>query len=216
MIYAEHGTLRYRHINALSWRVASELSRRDVGVYIGLTGDGGSAAHADALMLTSHGGVAEYQARRTGLGFTAGKSGQFKMEWEQALRMPSARAIAMAMETSLDIHLPEKSLPTTPRALGYRVMASVLEMTVGDQRQWFTYEGEGGPLDPNSASTRERLYQYEDTRWSLYRDDQNIAVLDNFGWLEIGDRKIDLQNRYRELNGRLYPLVFEVFGSILP
>lgn len=215
MIYAEQGTLRYRHINALSWRVASELSRRDGGVYIGLTGEGGSAAHADALMLASPGG-ARYQARRRGLGFTAGAGGDFQIEWDRALSMPNARSIAIALEKSLGIHLPEKSPTTTPRALGYRVVASVLEMTVGDQRQWFTYEREGGPLDPNSASTRERLYQYEDTRWSLYRDDQDIAVLDNFGWLEIGDRKIDLQNRYRELNGRLYPLVFEVFGSIWP
>jgi hypothetical protein len=216
MIYAEHGTLRYRLINALSWRVASELSRRDAGVYIGLTGYGGSAAHADALMLTSSGGLAEYQARRTGLGFTAGKNCQFKMEWEQAFGMPSARAIAMAMETSLGIHLPEKSPSTTPRALGYRVMASVLEMTVGDRNQWFTYKAEGGPLDPNTASTRDRLHTYEDTRWSLYRDSEPLAVLDNFGWLEIGDRRIDLHGGYRELNGRLYPLVFEVFGSILP
>ncbi|MFC9335827.1 hypothetical protein [Arthrobacter sp. NPDC057009] len=216
MIYAEHGTLRYRLINALSWRVASELSRRDAGVYIGLTGDGGSAAQANALMMTSSGGLAEYQARRMGLGFTAGKSGQFKMEWEQAFGMPSARAIAMAMEASLGIHLPEKSPSTTPRALGYRVMASVLEMTVGDRRQWFTYEAEGGPLDQNTASTRERLHQYEDTRWSLYRDGDPLAVLDNFGWLEIGERKIDLHSRYRELNGQLYPLVLEVFGGILP
>jgi hypothetical protein len=115
MIYAEHGTLRYRQINALSWRVASELSRRDPGVYIGLTGDGGSAAHADSLMMTNAGGP-DYQARRCGLGFTAGSGGDFQIPWDRALGMPSARAIAIALEESQGIHRPEKSPVTTPRA----------------------------------------------------------------------------------------------------
>ena len=215
MSYVERGTLGYKHINALSWRVASELARRDRRVYIGLTGDGGSAANADALMLCSLSGGVDYQARRTGFGLAAGMGGHFTMEWEAAFKMPSAKAIAIAMEESLDIHLPEKSPPTTPRALGYRLMASVLEMTVGDRRQWFTSEGLGGPLDADTTVNRDRLQEYEDTRWSLYRDTEQLAVLDNFGWLEVGDRKIDLHKQYRELDGRLYPLVLEVFGGIL-
>lgn len=212
----ERGTLRYKHINALSWRVASELARRDARVYIGLTGDGGSAAQADALTLSSQSGGARYQARRTGFGLVAGMGGHFTMDWEQALNMPSARAIAIAMEKSLDIHLPEKTPTTTPRALGYRIMASLLEMTVGDGRQWFTYEAMGGRLDPDTTVASDRLQEYEDTRWLLYRDSEQQAVLDNFGWLEVEDRKIDLHRRYRELDGRLYPLVLEIFGRILP
>ncbi|NHW47125.1 hypothetical protein HAV21_09500 [Paenarthrobacter sp. MSM-2-10-13] len=157
----------------------------------------------------------DYQARRTGYGFAAGMGGHFTMEWEVAVNMPSARAIASAMEESLGIHLPEKSPPTTPRALGYRLMASVLEMTVGDRRQWLTSETMGGPLDAASTVNRDRLQEYEDTRWSLCRDTEELAVLDNFGWLQVGDRKTDLHRRYRELDGRLYPLVLEVFGGIL-
>jgi hypothetical protein len=40
--------------------------------------------------------------------------------------------------------------------------------------------------------------------------------LDNFGWVEIEERKIDLHSRYRTLDGRIYPLILEVFGNILP
>lgn len=101
--------------------MASELSRRDPGVYVGLTGYGGSAAHADALMMTSPGG-AEYQARRRGLGFTAGDGPHFEMEWDQALQMPSARAVAMALESSLGIHLPEKIASNHATSLGLQAL----------------------------------------------------------------------------------------------
>lgn len=215
MIYAEHRTLRYRQINALSWRVASELSRRDPGLYIGLTGDGGSAAHADSLMMTNAGGP-DFQARRCGLGFTAGSGGDFQIPWDRALGMPSARAIAIALEESQGIHRPEKSPVTTPRALGYRLMASMLELTLGDRQYWSTGEGAGGPLDPKSSATRDRLQPWEDTRWSLLRDDVPVAQLDNFGWLEVNDRAINLHSRYRELDGRIFALTLDVFGSLLP
>lgn len=215
MIYAEHRTLRYRQINALSWRVASELSRRDPGLYIGLTGDGGSAAHADSLMMTKAGGP-DYQARRCGLGFTAGSGGDFQIPWDRALGMPSARAIAIALEESQGIHRPEKSPVTTPRALGYRLMASMLELTLGDRQYWSTGEDAGGPLDPKSSATRDRLQPWEDTRWTLLRNGEYIAKFDNFGWLEIEDRTINLHSRYRELDGRIQPLVSEIFGGLLP
>lgn len=215
MIYAEHGTLRYRQINALSWRVASELSRRDPGLFIGLTGDGGSAAQADALMMTNASGL-EYQARRCGLGFTAGSSGDSQIPWERALAMQSARAIAIALEEFQGIHRPNKSPTTTPRALGYRVMASMLELSVGDRMEWSTSEYSGGPLDPASLASRDRLQSWEDTRWALIRDGETVARMDNFGWLEIQERTIDLYSRYRDLDGRIYSLILEVLGDIMP
>ena len=215
MIHAERGTLGYRQINALSWRVASELSRRDPGLFIGLTGDGGSAAHADALMMTNASGL-EYQARRCGLGFTAGSTGDFQIPWDRALAMPSARAIAIALEEFQGLHRPNKSPATTPRALGYRVMASMLELTVGDRADWATGEYVGGPLDSASLASRDRLQPWEDTRWALIRDGEPVARMDNFGWLEIQERTIDLHSRYRALDGRIYPLILEVLGDILP
>jgi hypothetical protein len=213
--YKTSKPLIYRQRNALAWRVASELSRRDPGLYIGLTGDGGSAAHADALMMTNASGP-EYQARRLGLGFTAGSGGEFQIQWDRAFVMPSARSIAIAMEKSQSIHRPEKSPVTMPRALGYRVMASMLELTLGDDSEWSTNEYSGGPLSLMSSASRDRLQPWEDTRWELLRDGEAVARLDNFGWVEIEERKIDLHSRYRTLDGRIYPLILEVFGNILP
>jgi hypothetical protein len=166
-------------------------------------------------MMSSASGL-DYQARRKGSGFTAGSGGEFQISWNQAFMMQSARAIAMELEKSQGIHRPDKSPVTTPRALGYRVMASMLELTLGDRLEWSTEELEGGPLDPESAATHERLQSGEDTRWALQHGGRPVAQLDNFGWLEIEDRKMDLHTRYRELDGRLYPLVGEIFGSLLP
>jgi hypothetical protein len=95
-------------------------------------------------------------------------------------------------------------------------MASMLELTLGDRSDWSTQELMGGPLDPESSATRDRLQSWEDTRWALTRDGETVARLDNFGWLEIDDRLINLHSKYRELNGGLYPLVLEIFGSTLP
>jgi hypothetical protein len=217
MIYAEHGTLRYRQINALSWRVASELSRRDPGLYVGMTYDGGSDAHGDALVATSTTGL-RYSARRCGLGFTAGSADEivFKLPWDKANSMPSANAIAVALEESLGVHRPSKSPPTSPRALGYRVMALVLEITLGDRRNWVTGASSGGPLDPESPVSRERLQPWEGTRWVLGRDNELVATIDNFGWLEIDGRLIDLHARYREFDGRIFALTMDVFDGILP
>lgn len=158
----------------------------------------------------------DYQARRRGLGFTAGSSVDFQIPWARAFNVPSARAIAIAMEESQGIHRPEKSPATTPRALGYRVMASMLELTLGDRSDWSTEELAGGPLDRKTAASRDRLQQWEDTRWALLRVGEAVATFDNFGWLEIDGRLFDLHSKYRDLNGRLYPLVLEVFGHRLP
>lgn len=212
MAYAQKGTIQYRQVNALSWRVASELARRDSSVYIGLTGDGGSAAHSDALML-ARSGEPTYQARRCGLGFTAG---EFKLPWPRALSMGNPREIAIALETSLGIQLPAKSPPSSPRAIGYRTMAAILSMTVGEVPNWLISEGPGEPLTPDSPWTRERAQPWEMTRWVLSRDGEQIAELDNFGGMRIDGRTIDVLVRYRQLHGRLNPLVVELFEKYLP
>jgi hypothetical protein len=214
MIYAEQGTILYRQINALSWRVASEIARRDNSIYIGLTGDGGSASHADALMLTGEGGRA-YQARRCGSGFIAGHGPELGIPWEHALQMNSAREIAVALERLLGLEHGKFAKATTPRALGYGVMASLLELTLGDRRTWQTHELEGGPLERNSNTRGIRRREYEDTRWKVACDGQVVAEFDNYGSLHVEGRTVDLYSRYRALNGRIYPVVFELLGGLL-
>lgn len=212
MPHAQKGTLRYRQINALSWRVASELARRDNSLYVGFAGDEGSAAHSDVLALGKSGELT-YEARRCGLGFRARK---FELPWDEALSMENPREIATVLENALGLHLPMQSPPTSARALGYRVMAAILEMTVGESRYWWASEAPGEPFERDSQWTNARAFQWEATRWSLYRGSEQVAELDNFGTLNTDDRTIDLLSRYRELDGRLNALVVELFGKHLP
>jgi hypothetical protein len=130
--------------------------------------------------------------------------------------MENPREIAIALEIALGLHLPMKSPPTSARAIGYRLMAAILEMTLGDVRYWSTSETPGGPFDPDSGWTRERSQRWEATRWSLWRDGEIVAELDNFGSLRIDGRTIDLLRRYRELDGRLHALVVDIFGKYMP
>lgn len=216
MIYVEQDTLLYRQINALSWRVASELARRDNSIYVGLTGDGGSGAHADALMLTGADGRA-YQARRCGSGFIAGHGPELGIPWERALQMKSARDIAVTLEQFLGLKHGKYAKATTPRALGYGVMASLLELTLGDRRSWQTVEVEGGPLTRTvaTATMPGAPREYEDTRWKVIRDGREVAEFDNYGGLLVGGRTTDLYSLYRTQNGRIYSVVFETLGGLL-
>ena len=217
MQQAEQGTIGYAQVNALSWRVASELARRDPSVFVGLTGYGGGASHSDALMLTNGGGI-HYDARRMGSGFSACvDNGDYLMiSWERALQMDSARDIAVALEVLAGIHLPSQAPPTSGRALGYRLIASILEMTLGDRRSWQVHETQGGPLGGPREEVLARLQNYQDARWILKRDEEPVAIIDNFGFLEVDGRTIDLSTRYKELNRSIFALTMDVFGSLLP
>ncbi|MCC3279901.1 hypothetical protein LJ754_12150 [Arthrobacter sp. zg-Y40] len=217
MQQAEQGTIGYAQVNALSWRVASELARRDPSVFVGLTGYGGGASHSDALMLTNGGGIS-YAARRMGSGFSAcvNNGDHLMIPWERALQMRSARDIAIALEKSAGIHLPSKAPATSGRALGYRLIASILEMTLGDRRSWQVYETEGGPLAEPREEVLARLQNYEDTRWVLRRDEEPVAMVDNFGFLKVDGNVVDLSARYQELNRSIFALTMDVYGGLLP
>ena len=216
MQYAERGTIGYAHINALSWRVASELSRRDPALLVGPASEG-SAAHTDSLLFVDGKGLM-YQARRRGLGFAVFRNlshGQIK--WDRAFQMHTAREIAVALERSVGIQLPERAPATNRRSLSYRVVASILEMTVGDKHLWVVEPGSGGSLDPAQVEEDpKRLREFEDIRWVLLRNEDAVANVDTHGYAEIDGRIIDLYARYNELGRRITTLTAEVFGGIMP
>lgn len=217
MQQAEEGTIGYAQINALSWRVASELARRDPAVFVGLTGYGGGASHVDALMLTDGGGL-RYDARRRGSGFSAyvDHGDPVMIPWDRALQMRSARDIAKALEKSAGIHLSSRAPATGGRALGYRLIASILETTLGDRRSWQVHEAEGGALAGPRDEAPATLQNYEDTRWTLRRDDEPVAIVDNFGFIEVKGRIVRLSSRYQELNRSIFALTMDVLGGLLP
>ncbi|WP_442860661.1 TY-Chap2 family putative peptide chaperone [Arthrobacter sp. zg-Y895] len=90
-----------------------------------------------------------WNTRRRGLGFAAFKEGRHnKIKWDRAFEMAIARQITLALETSVGIDLPDRAPKTIRRALSYRVLASIIEMTLGDDQSWTATPGKEGPLDP--------------------------------------------------------------------
>jgi hypothetical protein len=211
-INPEPGSIAWRHVNALSWRVLSELARRDNSLYIALTGDGGSAAFAMALIITD-GRSRDYQARRRGSGFTAGSGGGFQIEWREAFERPSPREIARQLECSRGLDFPRKSPVTLPRALGYRVIATLLELTVGDSARWDAIEFPSKPFQNHSADLR----PWEDAAWMLTCDDETVASIDNFGNLRRRGQEepLSLMHLYVRHDRRIVPLVADLFGAKL-
>lgn len=216
MQYPERGTIGYGQINALSWRVASELSRRDSSLFVGLAGEG-SALHADSLLFLDGKGL-EYQARRRGLGFAAFRNGRHgEVKWDRAFRMRTARQIATALETSVGIHLPDRAPKTTRRALSYRVLASVLRITLADSGSWNVVPGKAAPLEPELVGKgNARLPELDYCRWDLCRDENVVAAVDIYGYAQVKGNLVDLYKRYDETGRRITPLTADVFGGIMP
>lgn len=49
----------------------------------------------------------------------------------------------------------------------------------------------------------------------MTRDGQEVAEFDNYGSLPVEGQTVDLYSRYKALNGRIYPVVFELLGGLL-
>ena len=148
-----------------------------------------------------------------GLGFTAGPAGERHIEWSQAFAMPSARSIAIELERANGLNFPNASPPTSPRALGYRIVATVLEMTLGDTTEWSTEEFSARPF--GSDVNFGRLRPWEDTAWALCRAGETVAQIDNFGHLrwDHQEEPIDLSELYIRHDRRIITLVAELFGK---
>lgn len=193
--------------------MVSELCRRNNDLYLGPKGGDDSGVDANALMIFSSSGLM-YQARRYGLGFLAIKGDRkLAIKWNRALQYSSAREIAHALEQGVGLSLPAQSPATTPRALSYRVIASLLEVTVTDRARWIERSVGGGPLDPDSDVTRGRLKNWEGVRHQILKDNVCVAEFDNFGWVQTERHLVDLHASYKALNRSLHGVVLENFGS---
>lgn len=211
----DQNSIVYRQRNALAWKVVSELCRRDNNLYLGPKGGDDNGVDANALMVLSSAGLT-YQARRYGLGFVAAKGDmELQIKWDRAQQFNSAREIALALEQGIGFSFPAQSPPTTPRALGYRVIASLLEITATERARWIERSSGGGPLDPDSEFNRGRLKNWEGARHQIIKDNLCIAEFDNFGWVKTERGLVDLQASYKMLDRSLHRVVLEHFGGHL-
>ena len=86
----------YRYKNALSWRVASDLCRRDSGLVVTFP-EGGSSAFANSLMI-GKGQELSYEMRRMGGGVVSHARGLNMLSWEKAFSFANPRELVKELE----------------------------------------------------------------------------------------------------------------------
>ncbi|GAA2199969.1 hypothetical protein [Sinomonas flava] len=209
--YPEGDTIAWHQLTALSWRVMSELARADPELYIAAITDDGMGNSPQTFVFMMRRGKVWFQARRGGGGFFVDEVGKMIL-WEHAFALRSAREVAAHMMRLQGGGSPVVLPATRPRALGYRVMASMLELTLGDKEPWTVQWDQGG----GGYETRGR-HPYEDSAFSLIRDGRVVASFDNFGWMRRPNEEegsaVELMPLYVAHGRRILPLVAEIFGA---
>lgn len=208
----------YRYKNALAWRVASDLCRRETGLVITFP-EGGSSAHANSLMI-ARGQQLAYEMRRAG-GWLVPHAAESRMlSWEQAFARPNPRTIVVELEVSSGIHI-AKTPMTQPRAIGYRLISATLDVVLHDRRRWDWYASSQGSIENQGLHADSEIddtqrWTPEVTRWHLSCDGEKLAEVDSFGWIKTSKVTGPLLPRYKALGGKVGKLVTEVLGDILP
>jgi hypothetical protein len=220
MIDVEKGTLRYRQINTLSWRIATELCRRDSDLYITFP-EGGSDEFADALMVTTL-REARYQMRRVGGGVVSHGDKSVMVPWEKVLNRESPRAVAYLMEANYGLIPHKKAGPTTPRTLGYRILSAALDGTLSDRGTWTV--GAGSSPEPLLSEASGQVKRSSDltawspdqTRWTLLRAEEAVAEFDSHGYVKTDRGLFELMSLYKSMERRVGKVLYEVLGHRLP
>jgi hypothetical protein len=208
----------YRYKNALSWRVASDLCRRDPSLIVTFP-EGGSSAFTNSLMI-GKGQELSYEMRRLGGGVVSHARGLNMLSWEKAFSFANPRELVKELEKLGGVHV-ENTPPTAPRALGYRVISAVLDILLMDAREWDWYPRSTGSLErqgegPAVSITDWQRWTPEDTRWHLRRDETYLAEIDSYGWIRTRRYSGPLLALYDRLDRKLGRVVNEVLGDVLP
>ncbi|MGP9504305.1 TY-Chap2 family putative peptide chaperone [Specibacter sp. AOP5-B1-6] len=210
----------YRYVNALSWRLASDLCRRHNELFITFPG-GGSDAHADALMVSTDRDV-WFQMRRRGGGVATHGEKLEIIEWADVFAAENPREIVRRMEESYGITPSKSSAPTTPRTMGYRVISAALDATLNDTRRWrvdassspVSLQDETNGIDPVGPISLGWVPGH--TRWHLHCDDDMLAVFDSFGHVKTDRGITNLLAAYKSLNRRVGAVLNDALGHRLP
>lgn len=128
-----------------------------------------------------------------------------------------------------------KTPPSMPRTLAYRLLATVLNVTVNDQANWEVRneiigdDGDGpiraglvsqfpaalrdvSALRSNTWDLGEPLRHY----WAILRDEHPVAIVSTEGRAYLPDRTIDLQPAYKANGHSMLRLTTDLIGGLLP
>ncbi|MGW6173679.1 TY-Chap2 family putative peptide chaperone [Arthrobacter sp. NPDC055138] len=224
-----------RFLVAQSWWIASELVRRHAHLRILHWHPGGGQADALGVLDLAREEVALSLNRAEGGRLNVMKNAAFRgIDWEEVFSS-SPMSIVERIERGAGLKSPEKSLPTEPHSLTYRILASVLLQMVNAKTDWNAWSayvdtsGHGsGPAEtvfsgyPTAEKQRiavgrtavlgDAAYGF----WVLSRQGESVAVLDQWGLMHTrSDGPIDLMATYASAGRSLSATIGRTLGPIL-
>lgn len=193
-----------RFVTAQSWWIATELVRRNTHLRILEWHPRGGQYDALGILDLSLGKVTISLNRRGGRIHVEEESANFEpIEWSEVFAS-SPHAIIERIEKGCALTTPAQTPPTERHSLTYRVIAAVLAQMVNSKSTWDArsayLDGSGyggGPIEsifthfPTAAKQREMVGQVAvlgDAAygfWSLNRNNEVVAVLDQWGLLHM-------------------------------
>jgi hypothetical protein len=235
-----------RFLIAQSWWVASELVRRHPELVVHEMHPGGgqydvlavfAPPHDKArtiLMLNRAGTMQVHQ--------NDGLNGVPDMmmigTWSDALSARSPHAVIKQIEDVAHLDVVVKAPSSTPRALAYRFIATLLTMTVNDRHSWDArnefidssgdwWPGdaelhgfvEGFPEARRDFSSTPELglwHEPESHFWAVLRDQVPVAIVSIEGRVYRAEHHYDLVDEYAANERRMLPLVASILSDLLP
>ena len=158
--------------------------------------------------------------------------------WADALSASNPHDVVKRIEVVAQLSTVTKAPTSTPRALAYRFIATLLTTTLNDRHVWDArnefIDSSGDdwwPGDPevhgytvgfpkvheDFASTPEiGLWQEPNSHfWAIMRDQIPVAIVSIEGRVYRQDSRFDLANEYAANGRRMLPLVVSIIGDLL-
>lgn len=243
---AEHAEPAQRFVLAQSWWIAAELTRRHPELLVHEMHPGGGQYDVLAVFAPPYDAAgARVMLNRAGTMQVHAHDGHNGVPdialigtWADALSARSPHAVIKQIEDVAQLNALTKAPSSTPRALAYRFIATLLTTAVNDRHHWdarnefIDSSRDWWPGDPeingfmdafpevqhDFASTPEIgiWHEPESHFWAILRDQIPVAVVSIEGRLYRQDRHFDLVDEYANHGRRMLSVVAGALGDLLP
>lgn len=235
-----------RFVLAQSWWIAAELVRRHPELLVHEMHPGGGQYDVLAVFAPPHDAAgARVMLNRAGgmqVHTHDGHNGVPDISligtWADAFSARSPHAVIKQIEDVAQLNALTKAPSSTPRALAYRFIATLLTMAVNDRHHWdarnefIDSSGDWWPGDPEINGFTDAFpeaqrdfaftpeigvwHEPESHFWAVLRDQIPVAVVSIEGRVYRQDRHFDLVDEYANHGRRMLSVVTSALGDLLP
>lgn len=234
-----------RFVVAQSWWIAAELVRRHPELLVHEMRPGGGQYDVLAIFALPHdASSARVMLNRAGtmqIHTHDGHNGVPDISligtWADALSARNPHSVIKQIEDVAQLNTLAKAPPSTPRALAYRFIATLLTTTVNDRHSWdarnefIDSSSDWWPGDPETNGFIDRFpevhrdfsstpelglwHEPESHFWAVLCDQIPVAIVSIEGRVYRADRRHNLADEYAANGRRMLPLVTNILSDLL-